>query len=81
MGLNLGVFGFSHNQNNRGSSGVYVPRHAKLVNKFVLRVFFACGRQKLEDLEIEPMADDAITPGGIGLGSLVYIYLWLHPNS
>ena len=36
--------------------------------------FYVCGRQKPEDPQFEPMADDAITRGGIGLGLLVYIY-------
>ena len=40
--------------------------------------FCTLGWQKCEDLQIEPMADDAITQDSKGgLGSLVYIYRYL----
>ena len=39
-----------------------------------MHLFCVCGRQKLKDPKLSPMADDAITQGGIGsLVSLVYI--------
>ena len=45
----------------------------KNVEALVCVCFCVRGRQKLKDPKYSPMADDAITWGGIGLGSLVYI--------
>ena len=50
-------------------------QHAKIVNTFCLAFALACVVSKNPKTpKLSPMADDAITQGGIeGLGSLVYI--------
>ena len=103
MELKLGSSHFSRTQNNCCSSSacatcIYCGLSVKINMRKTLRedcgricfaFIFACGRQKPEDPNLSPMADDAITQGGIGgLGSPVYIYgyhthgeLWLqHVN-
>ena len=93
-GLKLGVFGFSRNQNNCGSSGAYVtciycmrrskrntPKMLHGAQRSWARIFCVCycmcGRQKPEDPSLSPIADDAITRGG--LGSPLYICI-LNPK-
>ena len=39
--------------------------------------FCVCGRQKPEDPQIEPMAEDAITQGGLGGMDLWCTYMYL----
>ena len=41
-------------------------QHTKIVSAFVLRLILRVCRQKPENPQIEPMADDAIIRGGIG---------------
>ena len=49
---------------------------ANFVNTFILRLFLRVCWQNHKDPQIEPMADDSITRGGIGgLGSLVLMHL------
>ena len=53
-----------------------VARRAKIVNAFVLRLFLHVRSAKIrsEDPKLSPLADDAITRGGIGgLGSLLTV--------
>ena len=51
------------------------PRHAKIVNAFVHLFLRVIGKNP-KTLKLSPMADEAITRGGIGsLGSLVPLYL------
>ena len=85
-GSNWGSLGFSHNQNNRGLSGVYVTciycgLSVKMLHgaqRLWTHLYCVCfcvhvgKNQKTPNLS--PMADDAITRGDIGgLGSPVYI--------
>ena len=80
--------GFSCNRNNCGrlganalqsecddKQGQNVTWRAKIVNAFVLCVHVCVrGRQNLNNPKLSPMAENAITQGGIGgLGSLVSI--------
>ena len=65
MGLQLGYSGFSRDQNNCDSSGMYelrsehegkyawnAERHAKIVDAFFYICFHVCGRQKPEYLQL-----------------------------
>ena len=88
MGAKLGVFWFSHNQNNRSSSGAYVTciycglsmkkNMCKMLHgawRFWIYLFCMCGWQRDPSTSnLSPMADNAITQGGIQcLGSPLYI--------
>ena len=49
--------------------------HTKIVSTFVLHLLLRVVGKNLKTPKLSPMADDAITWGGIGsLVSLVYIY-------
>ena len=49
-------------------------RHTKILNAYVMRLFFVCvvGKNR-KTPKLSPVADNAITRGSIGMGSLVYI--------
>ena len=89
-GLKLVVFRFFLYQNNRGSSGTYVTYiycglsiKIKCVKHCMARKDCGCiglflrawSAKNLKTPNLSPMAEDAITRGGIGgLGSPMYIY-------
>ena len=98
-GSNWGSLGVFRNQNNCGSSNVYVTCFYCILNMKIIclkrrtaqedcgRICFAfvfcvCGQQNPNTPNLSPMADDAITWGGIlGLGSPLYICVKVRVHS